>query len=53
VWASEAIDLIKDLVPASDLVSLLADEAEEALMQAARHIYQSRPRYTRDPDPRS
>jgi nitronate monooxygenase len=31
VWASEAIDLINDLLPAPDLVSSLAAQAEEAL----------------------
>jgi nitronate monooxygenase len=38
VWASEAIDLINDVVPASDLVGLLTREAEAALMRAARAI---------------
>lgn len=31
VWASEAIDLITDLMPASELVAALAGKAEEAL----------------------
>lgn len=34
VWASEAIDLINDLVPAADLVERLATEAGEALVPA-------------------
>jgi nitronate monooxygenase len=36
VWASEAIDLITAIVPAADLVGLLAMEAEEALGRAGR-----------------
>ncbi|MGH9214509.1 MAG: NAD(P)H-dependent flavin oxidoreductase [Acidimicrobiales bacterium] len=36
VWASEAIDLITSLMPASDLVASLAVEAEEALRQAGQ-----------------
>ena len=35
VWASAAIDLITDLVPAADLVGALATQAEEALARAA------------------
>ena len=35
VWASEAIDLITDLVPAADLVGALVAQAEEALARAA------------------
>jgi hypothetical protein len=38
VWASEAIDLINEVVPASELVGLLAREAEAALRRAARAI---------------
>jgi nitronate monooxygenase len=38
VWASEAIDLISDIVPASELVGLLAAEAENALTLAGRAI---------------
>jgi nitronate monooxygenase len=38
VWASEAIDLITEVVPASDLVGLLALEAEEALVRAFRAV---------------
>lgn len=34
VWASESIDLITEVVPAADLVALLAIEAEEALTRA-------------------
>ena len=34
VWASQAIDLINDLPSASDLVGLLAAQAEEALTRA-------------------
>jgi nitronate monooxygenase len=34
VWASEAIDLITDLMPAGDLVRAFATEAEEALRRA-------------------
>jgi nitronate monooxygenase len=36
VWASEAIDLINDLPAASDLVSALAAQAEDALARAGR-----------------
>ena len=36
VWASEAIDLITELASATDLVTVLAREAEEALARAAR-----------------
>jgi nitronate monooxygenase len=36
VWASEAIDLITGLLPAADLVALLAAEAEEALGRAGQ-----------------
>lgn len=36
VWASEAVDLINDLVPAADLVERLAAETEEALVLAGR-----------------
>jgi len=35
VWASAAIDLITDLVPAADLVGALAAQAEEALARAS------------------
>lgn len=35
IWASEAIDLIDDLVAASDLVGLLAAEAEKSLVRGA------------------
>jgi nitronate monooxygenase len=35
VWASAAVDLITDLVPAADLVGALATQAEEALARAA------------------
>ena len=35
VWASEAIDLITDLVPAADLVGALAAQAEESLARAS------------------
>ncbi len=38
VWASEAIDLITDVVPAAELVGILALEAEEALVRAGRAI---------------
>ncbi len=38
VWASEAIDLINDVVPASELVGFLATEAEKALIRAGRVI---------------
>ncbi len=38
VWAGEAIDLITDLPPAADLVSAIAAEAEDALLQAGRRI---------------
>src|SRR5262245_457813 len=37
VWAGEAIDLITDLPPATDLVALIAAEAEEALARVRRH----------------
>jgi nitronate monooxygenase len=36
VWASQAIDLIRDLPSAADLVGLLAAQAEEALTRASR-----------------
>jgi nitronate monooxygenase len=36
VWASEAIELITAVLPATDLVALLAAEAEEALRRAGR-----------------
>ena len=35
IWASEAIDLVTDVIPAAELVGLLAEEAEEALRKAA------------------
>jgi len=35
VWASQAIDLITGLVPAADLVALLAAQTEEALAAAS------------------
>ena len=35
VWASAAIDLITDLVPAADLVGALAAQAEQSLARAA------------------
>ena len=35
VWASAAVDLITDLVPAADLVGALAAQAEEALARAS------------------
>jgi nitronate monooxygenase len=38
VWASEAIDLINDVVPASDLVGLLTRQAEAALRRAGGAI---------------
>jgi nitronate monooxygenase len=41
VWASEAIDLINDIMPASDLVELLAREAEDALIGAAETVVPS------------
>ncbi len=36
VWAGEAIDLIKDLPSAADLVATLAAQAEDALTRAGR-----------------
>jgi nitronate monooxygenase len=36
VWASEAIDLITSLLPAADLVALIAAEAQEALERAGK-----------------
>jgi nitronate monooxygenase len=36
VWASEAIDLITAILPAADLVALLAAEAQEALGRAGK-----------------
>jgi nitronate monooxygenase len=36
VWASEAIDLITEVCPASDLVGVLAAQAEEALLRARK-----------------
>jgi nitronate monooxygenase len=38
VWASEAIDLIDDLVPAADLVAVLAAVAEESLLRAVQAV---------------
>jgi nitronate monooxygenase len=38
VWASEAIDLITEVVPAAELVGLLAQETEEALVRAGRAV---------------
>jgi nitronate monooxygenase len=38
VWASEAIDLITEVAPAADLVALLAEQAEAALVRAARAV---------------
>jgi nitronate monooxygenase len=38
VWASESIDLITEVVPAAELVALLATEAEEALIRAGQAI---------------
>jgi nitronate monooxygenase len=36
VWASEAIDLITSLLPAADLVALIAAEAQESLERAGK-----------------
>jgi nitronate monooxygenase len=36
VWASEGIDLIDDVLPASDLVGALAAQAEDALVRAGK-----------------
>jgi nitronate monooxygenase len=36
-WASDALDLVHDLVPAADLVTALSDEAETALRRAWPH----------------
>jgi len=41
VWASEAIDLITDVMPAADLVGALATQAEEALARAATGVVPS------------
>jgi nitronate monooxygenase len=38
IWASEAIDLIVEVLPAADLVGLLAAEAERALVRANRAV---------------
>jgi nitronate monooxygenase len=38
IWASEAIDLITEVLPARDLVGLVAAETEEALVRAARAV---------------
>lgn len=38
VWASEAIDLINDVVPAAELVGLLIRQAEAALRRAGGAI---------------
>ncbi|MFB9839868.1 nitronate monooxygenase, partial [Actinoallomurus acaciae] len=37
VWAGEAVDLITDLPSAADLVTTLAEQAEQALARAGRH----------------
>ncbi|MFZ0173366.1 MAG: nitronate monooxygenase [Acidimicrobiales bacterium] len=42
VWASEAIDLITEVVPAADLVGQLAAETEDALRRAGRAVTQLR-----------
>ena len=36
VWASEAIDLITEVMPAADLVGLLAAETEQALIRSGQ-----------------
>jgi nitronate monooxygenase len=36
VWAGEAVDLIRDLPPAADLVGVLAAQAQDALARAGR-----------------
>ncbi len=38
VWASQAIDLITEMMPAADLVGLLAAEAEQALVRSGRAV---------------
>jgi nitronate monooxygenase len=38
VWASEAIDLITEVVPAAELVRSLAAETEEALLKAGQAV---------------
>jgi nitronate monooxygenase len=38
VWASEAIDLISEVVPAAELVELLAADAEDALIRAGQAV---------------
>jgi nitronate monooxygenase len=38
VWASEAIDLITEVMPAADLVGLLAAETERALIRSGRAV---------------
>jgi nitronate monooxygenase len=38
VWASEAIDLVTEIVPAAELVGILAADAEDALRRAGRAI---------------
>jgi nitronate monooxygenase len=38
IWASEAIDLITEVLPAAELVALLEAEAEKALLQAGRAV---------------
>jgi nitronate monooxygenase len=38
VWASEAIDLITEIVPAADLVGALAAEAEDAIVAVGRSV---------------
>jgi nitronate monooxygenase len=38
VWAGEAVDLISDLLPAADLVGLLAAQAQDALDRAGGHF---------------
>jgi nitronate monooxygenase len=38
VWASEAIDLITEVVPAAELVGILTAETEEALLRAGQAV---------------
>lgn len=39
VWASEAIDLITSIIPAADLVDILATDAEHALTHASKGLW--------------
>ncbi|WP_433043740.1 NAD(P)H-dependent flavin oxidoreductase [Dactylosporangium sp. CS-033363] len=49
VWAGEGVDLITDVLPATDLVARIVAEAEEALARASATRSPRRPRRRRRP----